>query len=101
LLGPAFVATSGAVGFVANRAMTAPAKISVLALDIRSIEVKRFRLNAGAVFILIGFELRINDLSREDYTIVINRSKLFLWLLVLSLLILESLDSGEGLTAIC
>src|SRR5262249_21949233 len=45
----------------AKRAMAAPAKTSVPALAMRRIEVKRFRLNAGAVFIFIRVEFSVSE----------------------------------------
>jgi hypothetical protein len=57
--------------------MAAPAKMSTLALTSRSIEVKRFRLNAGAVFIFLVLICRLTNLSREDYETVIIGIKLF------------------------
>jgi hypothetical protein len=80
--------------------MAAPAVRSVPALATRRTEVKRFRLNAGAIFIFIrvGFCGLIN-LRRVDYEIVIIESSFFFAIFLLGRLSWNEPERGEELGA--
>jgi hypothetical protein len=56
------LASDGVDGFTATSAIDAAAEISVPALAMRRIEVKRFRLNQGGIFMFVELSYQLNFL---------------------------------------